>query len=227
MAKNVRRKRYARRVVKRSKSVAATVQRVLRAREETKFISQGITLTGIGVTTGALNTGSYCINDYMLNGGAHISAGTAVYNRVGNNVNIRGLRVKGRISVTGGNLVRLLIGKSDDPDIANMTTNNTLSAEVESTAVQIPPQNGIPQAGALNLINPSTNYKIVKDVMFQAQEPSASTTYFPIDTYFRLNLKRKYITSGAVGSGSWFLYMASDYGATATFIGTIKMEFSE
>lgn len=223
------RKRYARRVIKKS-SIMAAVKRLI-PKPDLRKVTFGLSATNVGTQAGILGTGSMAFNDYLMNSGAHIATGTGTQNRLGNKIRLQYLDVDLFMLLAASNACRIIIGKNrHTSELANQTSNTNLTAVIES------PSGGVladKDYGALPIgqkyhfaTSEVKGFTILKDIKLVGQEPAASSTYFPVRMRVPLNLDRVYNTQNTVETGDWFIYVVST-GGTCDVSGTIKLVWTD
>lgn len=230
MAKTTnKRKRYARRVIKKSSIVAAVKSLIPRA--DLRKVTYGLNAITIGTNTGVLGTGAMAFNDYLLNNSGHITTGTGLQSRLGNHITMKYLDVDLMLNLASSVGVRLIIGKNRlTSEIANLSSNANLTAYIESATGGVFNQvdfGGTPAAQAYHYATADVKgFTVLKDVKLVGQEPASSTTYFPLRMRVPLNMERLYNTGGTVESGDWFIYLCAT-GAPATVSGTIRCVWTD
>jgi hypothetical protein len=188
------------------------------------YITYGFTTTGLGTASGVLGTGSLAMNDYLLNSSTAITQGSGINNRTGNKLYFTNLYVRTYVGLGAAGRVRVIIGKTVDPNMAKQSSNTLLTAVIEGTTVLEPPaaQNGSMTAIDYPIAN-ANDVKILHDKIYVNN--TGQTTEVPIEFNTALRLQRGYDTSGNVVEGSWFVYFVAS--ATTNVTGLFKLSYAD
>lgn len=233
---NVRRKRrFARKVVKRTTAqVGRVVKKVLAKTAEPRYLLYGINQIAVGISSGAAGTGSYALNQYLMNGGANIALGTALNQRTGNKIRVESIDLDIVIILAAGVGCKMLVVKEAGANtLMQDTTNTALTTHLENAAFSMEPvtNGGVPSgyfyvpAGEKDTVG----YQLIKDHKFYAQEPAGSNTYFPVRMRIPLNMTQTYNSAGTPLGGDWGIYFVSSSATAAncTITGSIRMNFRD
>lgn len=195
------------------------------------YLGLGINNLTIGASTGIIGTGSFAVNDALMNTGSpgHIVLGTDTYKRLGKHLVFTRLIVRLYVNQPAASRFRMIVGKNQNEGIpANLITNTALTGFVEGNDIMEAPFYGSTLGPFDNMISPSTDYTILHDKMYGTfgdlpMTSSNNTKQVAVELEIPLMLKRTYKGDGTVDMGSWFLYMSSTGNASA--FGTIRLEF--
>jgi len=199
------------------------------------YLTFGLSGTAFGVSTGGADP-TWAANDLILNGGIQIAAGTGTNQRLGRKILFT--RLTARLFFENNvkaQRVRVIVGSSRTSDaVARKTTINTITAFVEGNDVMEAVQSGATLGPIDNPINPSTDYVILHDRIYQGGLPSgtawggnATTSVLSTcELDIPLMLQRTYDTAGNPDLGDWFIYISTDTASLNQFMdGYIRLEF--
>ncbi len=217
------------------KKVTRSIKRSLAKQADHKALSWGASAIGIGTANGVIGTGSFAMNDYLMNGNSTITVGTAEDERLGNVIRWKYLEIDLLVTVPSGNGVRLIVAKSQTnywSATNQMTSNLNLTAGVESAT------GGIVRPVATGAIPTGYFYQflalpekrgstVLRDMSFTAPEPANQNTYLPIKMKIPLNYTQHF--SGIdTTRGSFFVYLVAENSTTQpTMDGTIRAVFTD
>lgn len=199
-------------------------------RRNDNYLTTGFQQTIVGQASGAINVGSLCFNDLLLNAGSNIAPGTGINQRIGNKIYFTHMKVRLTVSVpnSANAKFRIIVGKSTDPKLALQTTNTLATAYVEGTAVlEAPLTTAFGTVPIVSFpLSPGTPFKILHDTT-HVNKAGGTASSVIVDFTVPLALMRVYDNSAVVTEGSVFCYMVSNSTSGVIVDGTIKLMYAD
>lgn len=197
---------------------------------KSNYVYYSFNNVGIGNSTGVYGTGSLGMNDYLMNNNTAINTGTSVNNRLSNNIYFTTLQARLFFNLSPLARVRVIVGKTNDPDLASAATNTAITGLIESTEVLLPNLRGTTLGVVEYFPNTESHVSILADVMLGGHTSVANNVglkIVPFEVEIPLNLQRSYDNSGNVDRGSWFIYMVTTDPTLTTVFGSIKANWAQ